>query len=79
MTNCKRKHHNDLTSREAQVLEFLKQGDSNKEIGAALNLQVVTIKLHVRGIMRKMDAKNRTHAAVIALANDNAQKEKEAA
>ncbi|PZO86499.1 MAG: hypothetical protein DI626_06400 [Micavibrio aeruginosavorus] len=52
--------------REKDVLAFLLKGASNKEIARALDLQVVTIKLHVRGICRKLGAANRTQAALIA-------------
>lgn len=55
-----------LTKREKEVLSFLVKGASNKEIARALDLQIVTIKLHVRGICKKLDAKNRTQAALIA-------------
>lgn len=55
-----------LTPREKQVLDFLLQGVSNKEIAQSLDLQVVTVKLHVRGICRKLGAKNRTQAALLA-------------
>ncbi len=56
----------NLTPRELEVLSYLAKGESNKEIANALGLQVVTIKLHVRGICRKLDAKNRTQAALKA-------------
>jgi len=56
----------NLTPREKQVLGFLSRGVSNKEIAQALDLQVVTIKLHVRGICRKLGVKNRTQAALKA-------------
>lgn len=59
----------NLTAREKQVLAFLMKGASNKDIARALDLQVVTIKLHVRGICRKMNVKNRTQAALTALEN----------
>jgi len=55
-----------LTERERQVLEGLCRGLSNKEIARELDLQEVTVKLHVRTLCRKIDAKNRTHAAMIA-------------
>jgi DNA-binding NarL/FixJ family response regulator len=55
-----------LTPREKQVLGFLLKGASNKEIAQEMKLQVVTIKLHVRGICRKLGAKNRTQAALKA-------------
>lgn len=56
----------DLTPREMEVLSFLLEGAANKEIARALDLQVVTVKLHVRGICKKLGAKNRTQAALIA-------------
>lgn len=58
-----------LTPREKEVLGFLLRGVSNKEIAQALDLQVVTVKLHVRGICRKLGAKNRTQAALLAQQN----------
>ena len=56
----------NLTPRETEVLSHLAYGASNKEIARELDLQVVTVKLHVRGICRKLDAKNRTQAALRA-------------
>lgn len=55
-----------LSPRENEVLAGLCQGQSNKEIARELDLQEVTIKLHVRTLCRKLDAKNRTQAAMIA-------------
>lgn len=56
----------DLTQRETQVLGALCRGLSNKEIARELDLREVTIKLHVKTLCRKLDAKNRTQAAMIA-------------
>jgi DNA-binding NarL/FixJ family response regulator len=56
----------NMTPREREVLVYLAQGVSNKEIANALGLQVVTVKLHVRGICRKLEANNRTQAALKA-------------
>lgn len=58
-----------LTAREKEVLSYLVRGQSNKDIARALDLQVVTIKLHVRGICRKMKVSNRTQAALTAKEN----------
>ena len=58
-----------LTVREKEVLTYLVKGQSNKDIARALDLQVVTIKLHVRGICRKMKVSNRTQAALTAKEN----------
>ncbi len=56
----------NLTERETEVLRGLCEGKSNKEIARDLDLQEVTIKLHVKTLCRKLDAKNRTQAAMIA-------------
>lgn len=55
-----------LTKREADVLRGICKGMSNKEIARELDLQEVTVKLHVKTLSRKLGAKNRTHAAMIA-------------
>ena len=55
-----------LSQREKQVLQGLCHGRSNKEIARELDLQEVTIKLHVRTLCKKLNAKNRTQAALIA-------------
>jgi two-component system nitrate/nitrite response regulator NarL len=55
-----------LTTREVEVLRGLCCGRSNKELARELGLQEVTIKLHVRTLCRKLEARNRTHAAMIA-------------
>ena len=62
-------HHplaSELTTRETQVLDGLCRGLSNKEIARELDLREVTIKLHVKTLCRKLGARNRTHAAMIA-------------
>lgn len=55
-----------LSPRELEVLAGLCSGHANKEIARDLNLREPTIKLHVKTICRKLDARNRTHAAMIA-------------
>jgi DNA-binding NarL/FixJ family response regulator len=55
-----------LNQRECEVLRGVVRGLSNKEIGRELNLAEVTIKLHLRSIFRKMGARSRADAAVIA-------------
>ncbi|THD75024.1 response regulator transcription factor [Thalassobius vesicularis] len=54
-----------LTPRERDVLRGLCDGKSNKEIARDLDLQEVTIKLHVKTLSRKLNARNRTHAAML--------------
>ena len=55
-----------LSKRETEVLRGICEGKSNKEIARVLDLQEVTIKLHVKTLSRKLEARNRTHAAMIA-------------
>jgi two-component system nitrate/nitrite response regulator NarL len=59
----------NLTRREAEVLRGICEGKSNKEIARDHDLQEVTVKLHVKTLSRKLGAKNRTHAAMIARDN----------
>jgi two-component system, NarL family, nitrate/nitrite response regulator NarL len=58
-----------LTRREMEVLRGLAAGRSNKEIARDHDLQEVTVKLHVKTLSRKLGARNRTHAAMIARDN----------
>jgi len=55
-----------MTERELQMLECLCRGLSNKEIAREVDLQEVTVKLHVKTACRKLGAKNRTQAAIMA-------------
>jgi DNA-binding NarL/FixJ family response regulator len=55
-----------LTRRELDVLRGICEGKSNKEIARDHDLQEVTVKLHVSTLTRKLGARNRTHAAMIA-------------
>ena len=57
----------NLTSREAQVLRHLGFGLSNREIAKSLQISVETVKEHVQNILRKLDCKDRTAAAVWAV------------
>ena len=53
-----------LSARERDVARLLVEGVSNKEIAAALGVEVVTVKMHVGRICRKLGARNRTQAAL---------------
>lgn len=55
-----------LTERETEVLQLLCEGLANKEIARRIDLQEVTVKLHVKTLYRKIGARNRTHAAMLA-------------
>lgn len=59
--------HRALTSRELEVLGMVAKGMGNKEIASALDIAEVTVKLHVSHLMDKLEAKDRTEAATIAL------------
>ena len=52
-----------LTPRQAAVLEHLRQGKANKIIAYELSMSESTVKVHVRNIMRKLSATNRTQVA----------------
>lgn len=60
------KEVNALTARELVVIQAIRQGKSNKVIAYELNMCESTVKVHVRHIMKKLDAKNRTAVAVQA-------------
>ena len=55
-----------LTDREMDVLNGICRGQSNKEIARDYNIHEATVKLHAKTLCRKLGAKNRTHAAMIA-------------
>ena len=56
-----------LTPREIDVLRLVAVGNANKEIGALLSMTEVTVKSHVKNILAKLGANDRTHAVTIAL------------
>jgi two-component system, NarL family, response regulator len=56
-----------LTPREADVLRLVARGNANKAIAARLSLTEETIKSHIRSILAKLGANDRTHAVAIAL------------
>jgi DNA-binding NarL/FixJ family response regulator len=55
---------NGITSREMAVIQAIRQGKPNKVIAYELNMCESTVKVHVRHIMRKLHAKNRTDVAI---------------
>jgi NarL family two-component system response regulator LiaR len=57
----------DLTEMELKILRLVIEGLSNKEIGQITQLARETIKGHLKGLFRKLDVKNRTEAAVLAV------------
>lgn len=55
-----------LTARELEILRLLARGHSNSEIASMLFVGKETVKTHMTNLQRKLDAKDRTHAAVLA-------------
>lgn len=55
-----------LSDRELEILSWLKEGAQNKVIARNLSVTEGTIKVHVKAILKKLGAKNRTQAAMIA-------------
>jgi two-component system, NarL family, response regulator len=58
--------HPELSERERQVLRYMANGRSNKEIGQVLYISENTVKAHVKSILAKLDAMGRTEAIAIA-------------
>jgi DNA-binding NarL/FixJ family response regulator len=56
-----------LTDRETEVLRGVAAGKSNKLIGVELDISEGTVKTHMKSILPKLDASDRTHAVMIAL------------
>jgi DNA-binding NarL/FixJ family response regulator len=56
-----------LTARELDVLRGVARGSSNGEIASALSISEHTVKNHVKSILSKLDATDRTHAVIIGL------------
>jgi ATP/maltotriose-dependent transcriptional regulator MalT len=55
-----------LTTREREVLALVRLGKTNREIATKLVIEEVTVKVHVRHILRKLQVRSRTEAAVLA-------------
>ena len=61
--------NNELSKREVQILRCLLAGQSNKAIARNLHITESTVKMHFKNVMRKINAQNRTQAAVWAIQN----------
>ncbi|QEW20469.1 Response regulator protein VraR [Marinibacterium anthonyi] len=59
-----------LTDREHEILRLVAEGHSNKEIAGRTGLQEKTVKHHMTRVLRKLNARNRTEAALILREND---------
>ena len=56
-----------LTAREVEVLSLVATGRSNKRVSAMLDVSEETVKAHMRSILGKLSANDRTHAVTIAI------------
>ena len=56
-----------LTTREIEVLRLVASGHANKEISARLSINEETTKTHIKNILAKLGAKDRTHAVSLGL------------
>ncbi|HET7377884.1 MAG TPA: response regulator transcription factor, partial [Anaerolineae bacterium] len=59
----------DLSPREKDVLRLVAQGQSNKEIGAALNLSDITVRNYISNMLDKLELSNRVELAAFATAH----------
>lgn len=57
----------NLTDQELKILHLLAEGLSNEEMSRMINLSRETIKMHLKALFRKLEVKNRTEAAVLAV------------
>lgn len=57
----------DLTPRELQVLQLIRDGSKNKQIADQLSISENTVNFHIKNILDKLGANDRTHAVTIAV------------
>jgi DNA-binding NarL/FixJ family response regulator len=62
-----REIHRELTTREVEVLNQLARGLANKEIANTMNISEYTVKAHLKSILRKLDAADRTKTVTTAI------------
>jgi DNA-binding NarL/FixJ family response regulator len=57
----------DLSPRELEVLELIREGQKNKQIADQLSISETTVNFHVKNIMGKLQANDRTHAVTLGV------------
>src|SRR5262249_11100337 len=57
----------DLTTREVEVLELIRDGFKNKQIADKLSISENTVNFHIKNLVDKLGANDRTHAVTIAV------------
>ncbi|MES2351249.1 MAG: response regulator transcription factor [Pseudomonadota bacterium] len=60
-------HESSLSKRETEVLQLVAGGQSNKRIGMHLSISEETVKVHMKSILAKLNASDRTHAVTMAI------------
>lgn len=70
VTKSPMKIGSDLTARQNEVLQLMIEGCSNADIGERLSISPATVKHHVRAVLEKLDASNRSEAVAVAIRND---------
>lgn len=58
---------NTLTRREQEILALIAAGKNNQEIAESLHIAIGTVRVHVHAILQKLEVRDRTSAAVLAL------------
>ncbi len=58
-----------LTNREIQILSYIANGNTNKQVAYVLGISEQTIKNHISAILRKLNANDRAHAVALAIRN----------
>ena len=57
----------ELTDREKEVMQWVKEGKSNWELSMILDISERTVKFHVQNVEKKLNAVNRAHAVALAM------------
>ncbi|MDR6644247.1 DNA-binding NarL/FixJ family response regulator [Luteibacter sp. 1214] len=57
----------ELTPRETQVITHVARGEANRDVASSLGIAEETVKAHMKSILAKLQANDRTHAVAIAL------------
>jgi DNA-binding NarL/FixJ family response regulator len=57
----------DLTTRELEVLRLIRDGYRNKQIADQLSIAETTVNFHIKNLVEKLQANDRTHAVTIAV------------
>ena len=61
------KENNPLTSRETEILALIAAGKSNNQIARQLHITIGTVRVHVHAILQKLEVRDRTSAAIMAI------------